>query len=817
MRKTLLLLPCILAFAANLSAQEKVTMRVEPGKVPQFMSVTDKVVDVKPLGDRYRMVVKESANGGLYKTVESVDGAVSLPTIVKSPVSKVESSDGVTLYENFNGYDGVAVDWLPEGWTEVNSSEELAQMNDGAFTWHATAATSSLPAPIDGKNYCIIYYANYKDEGGKKVDLPQDEWLMSPVFTPVSGDKFSFHIAYNPLYLFNMNNEYIDWGNMEFKQRLPATTLKVYIREDSGEWQLLKDLCDDWDEMPLSELFNEHSSQSFFFYEFPLADYVGKASQVAFQFVGMYGNTMELDAVKVAMPKAEAGYSRPSGAFYYGLSENYKSLEAGSGKSVMVVPAYTDLTWTNVSSENSETFSWTYSDPVNPQNNLNSAERDLVVNYPATGQDSEKWYSVPSLMASAGESASTTYAWDGYAVQSGGEASAVVGGNTEYYGMANYDIANDYFLIDTYGYPLMGWQEGLDAVWKLTFGLYKPEDNAHVYGLSNTFSQPLSPYVLSRVRILGEGEIADDAKLDLTIYQTDKNGNPRLPIAVGTCMGSDIIKTDLDGKSVLSLPFVVKNYDYATQETNDDPVIIKDGIMVLLTGFDSDKVTSFAAYQSKEPADNQEANGAFWYTLKMGEQETNSMYSLSILEYEGQTCYSSFLFTLDAAYPWLECTNNVYEIGAEGGELAVELDSFYDSSKWNVATAADWLTWRAEDGKLVLIAEQYATEDKQPREAEVTVGVPVLDKTISIKVIQSPEAGISVVENSDLKVCVKDGNFYISTSGAAVTKVDVFNSYGMLVRSEAISGATTIVPTDGLSRGVYVLRFDNGATVKVVK
>ena len=40
------------------------------------------------------------------------------------------------VFEGFEGWDYVMADWLPEGWTEENSNEDIFLLNNGAFTWH---------------------------------------------------------------------------------------------------------------------------------------------------------------------------------------------------------------------------------------------------------------------------------------------------------------------------------------------------------------------------------------------------------------------------------------------------------------------------------------------------------------------------------------------------------------------------------------------------------------------------------------------------------------------------------------------------------
>ena len=203
------------------------------------------------------------------------------------------------VFEGFEGWDYVMADWLPEGWTEENSNEDIFLLNNGAFTWHVGTQSGYLPNAPEGYNYALIYYAYDNDDTGKKFDLPQDEWMISPSYTVGANSTLSFFVGYSPLYLFDLNNENINWGKLEFFDRKPSTTLKIYIRSNGGEWVMLKDLYEEWAETSLNDLFNNYSNVEFRQLSFDLAEYVGTDVQVAFQFVGMYGNTMEIDAFQI--------------------------------------------------------------------------------------------------------------------------------------------------------------------------------------------------------------------------------------------------------------------------------------------------------------------------------------------------------------------------------------------------------------------------------------------------------------------------------------------------------------------------------------
>lgn len=217
-----------------------------------------------------------------------------------SAVCSAQSSTE-TLSENFESWDGTTSDWLPEGWTEINTNTEQTALEEGRFTWHVATKRQgqTIPAPVEGSKFAIVYFAYATNGEGKKEDLAQDEWLVSPVFTAGEEAKLTFQHGYSPLYLFDLNNENIDWGTWTFTNSKPSTTLKVMARETGGEWTELYDVFNEWKDYGLKDLFDNYSESSYHFTELSLEQFAGKSMQIAFRFVGKYGNTMEIDAVSV--------------------------------------------------------------------------------------------------------------------------------------------------------------------------------------------------------------------------------------------------------------------------------------------------------------------------------------------------------------------------------------------------------------------------------------------------------------------------------------------------------------------------------------
>ena len=314
----------ILALAGSALASHAQT---SPKVMPKSVSPKPEVLRRVPLAPSSRLLalgrpglsfnvyreILDRRLGRAQQCMARVDGNPSPVLRRQSPASRLAEEELPTLlYEDFEAWDGETSAWLPEGWTKQVTNAEQEAMEDGRFTWHVDTKhpQQTIPNAIEGSKFAIVYYANTTDENGKKVDLAQDEWLISPVVRLGEDARLDFYLGYSPLFLFDLNNENINWGAMDFVNRKPSTTLKVMVSADGGEWQEVYDVYDEWSGETFSTLFNSCFDSSYHPVEIPLSDFAGKEVQVAFRFVGKFGNTMEIDAVCIS-GKAENVAVRP--------------------------------------------------------------------------------------------------------------------------------------------------------------------------------------------------------------------------------------------------------------------------------------------------------------------------------------------------------------------------------------------------------------------------------------------------------------------------------------------------------------------------
>lgn len=79
-----------------------------------------------------------------------------------------------------------------------------------------------------------------------------------------------------------------------------------------------------------------------------------------------------------------------------------------------------------------------------------------------------------------------------------------------------------------------------------------------------------------------------------------------------------------------------------------------------------------------------------------------------------------------------------------------------------------------------------------------------------------PSSIASAKSEADIKV-VSSVNAFELTYPEAVTSVQVVNVAGQVVATYALEGTSATIPAANLVNGLYLLKFDNGATVKVMK
>ena len=661
------------------------------------------------LGKEAKLQITIDENGMPCKRiVKAVDNRLNTNCGKAATVSP-KSVDPVNsvLNESFEGWDGETTGWLPDGWTQVVSEAVSGGSDPVMETWHASEGLSILGvSAYDGDCMMGIQYA---------FGYGQDEWLITPAVAVADGHYLYFAVDYAPVFLYDLMTQ-VDWATSQWIEQVPSATLKVLASTDGGSsWTELLDLADLYMGMTFEELLDNYSDMVWHDYAIDLSDYAGEQVQFAFQYVGIDGNTMYVDAVAVGMPQPEACFVSPIGSLHFGLDEEYKAYSHHR----LLIPAGVDQTWINTSSTDSELFTWTYDDGKGENNTANSTDVNLTVNYP------DGVYVAPTLTVATGD------ATDEY-----GDSEYVQAGNgpapESTYGLGTYNIDTQSFVVisgsATAG--LFGFNSEMESIWSGVFFTAPDESNhANLSFIANMFDAPAVPYALSRVTVFGSGTVDPLTVFNLEVVAVDEAGYLGETLAIGECSGRDVLFPVASQPEYCVIPFNIQYEDdgWIVEESIDVDCAIL--VKVSATNIGSTNVTLFNTYY---PDPNELFYGYFGVDLTVDGETTSSVYSLPTFSISTGTLYGSFLINIDATFP--SSPAGVYDVAAGASAARV----------------------------------------------------------------------------------VVDGDNFVITAPDGINAATVYNIAGQAVAASEVRGMATI---DGssLAKGVYIVRFNDGSSVKVVK
>lgn len=742
-------------------------------------------------------------NGVKYKRIVKADAQPV--KVLKAPSSKADA-EGALLNEGFEGWDGTTKNWIPATWSEINSEGEAGSYDGGAFTWFVSGQAGTLPTPVEGKYYCVIPYARVTRADNKKEDLPQDEWLVTPKMKLRTNEQLSFNISYSPLYLYDMSNENINFGTMEFIHQIISATLKVYIRENGGEWKEIYDIEPAWRNYSLNDLFNNYYSQRSEDVVISLKNYEGKEVEIAFRYVGIRGNTMELDKVVVDKAKLTALYQRPAGTMYWGLSKNIEYpltvTDGGSARTFLHVPAYTDLTWTNRSSANVESVSWKYlADDGTAQT---STDKDLVSGF-IPSRSIEGLHPTPELTVKAQDFADESYKLPVLDVYAGGAPE--MDGKTYPLTLANVQKDDVSFLFNSQSIPLSGFHKFTKNIWTQMLLGKNPTDSAYYapFGFMTKYEKPAKPYIVKRVWVLAYGMISETSKFGFAFYRCSPNDMPYAGFAGAECAYADIVKVPMGNFNYYAIPF-----DVAPIE-GSNPVVIDRDVFGLVYGLDCDQNNTIYLLQTIS-YDKNDTNSQYFYLSGMNNGKPTSavLPAASLTDNNGNELKTHLFMELETEFPWLKAIKETsLTVGAVGGDVKLCLDSYKDASELTVVVTdeqgaeATWLTTVGAGNNtdaVITATAQPLPEGASERVAKVKVSYPTC-QDVEFTITQTPATGITTVKNSPLAVTVNGDNIVVSN---VVGEVVVYDVTGKIVAKAQANGTANIAAS--LSNGVYIIK-----------
>lgn len=710
--------------------------------------------------------------------------------LAKKPVRPVAAgAGGVLLWESFENTGSVS-GWIPQGWTfESHGDPGLALSEKWGIDKQASVW---LPAPADGKWYAGVSYCSDKE---------QDEWMISPVVEVAAGTSLSFYAFVNPLFLYVCDGAHVDFDNSVWKQQEITSTLQILVKEeaDGAEWVVVKDFAQEH----LGEEFLDlqmNAPEGLEKFTCPLTTFEGKQVRIAIRYVGRDGDTVFVDAVKIALPEVVLEMMTPFSTQYYGLlpNESWSGLPAA----VAVYPAYADITFSNYSWNDGASYWWEYSDPATKEY-TRSDEYDLTVayrpDYTSEASTRNNLYLPPVLHGQGASYSDAEVKMPVAYIQAGGHPEwADTDGNVSRFGLLPFDVISRdigfaYAEQEEFGkrsIPMFGYSDDSQQYWtEYTFGEDAQEgDYCKVTSLFNYIYPSNSPLVVDGAWVLAYGEVSDNAMFNLGVYPLvdvfDQTTGELLgqtfaeqPIAVAHCAGSAVTNRVQGMNSFISVKFTFAN-----------PVVLDDShaaYAVKLTGFADGGVTYFAPMQSWKPEPSGLCLG--WVEKEMSWLGTvrNSITPLASRENEYGEMFASFAIVLDGYYPWMEMADGQSQSISFGDSQNAQilLDTYFHAHQVEVE-APQWIEAKVEGRHASSTVTLTAEPADSPRQGTVTLRAPGFEHTFTVS-----------QDRSGLESVISD------KSRRQVTAV-----YG--IDGRKVDTARPLLP------GVYVVRYNDGTVEK---
>lgn len=760
--------------------------------------------------------VMQDSQGRIYKKVLKQGG--SAPRIISRTAGLHKADDtSISFKEDFEEWqEDYGMNWIPDGWqkicTEANTPTEEMIAHNINNTWYVyyTGDGTWIPASKDGEKDCFIHFTyngQYKDSQGNIVKIPaapQDEWLISPKFTVKDGQKLTFDSS------FDLGSAIdFDWTGMKYNRETIEMDLQVQVSTDDGQtWTKIFGMVDDvCSKMTDTELYDAMNME-YRSYTADMEQYAGKEVKIAFRYTnigtGTSGNSASIDAVVVGTPMPVARYDMPDGTLLNGLSEDlYATTEA-----IAVMPAYTDIQWTDASNSYTDNVKWTFQ-PGDADGDVQEfTDRNPVIQYPYT------YVGLPTLTA-YNANGSDTYAW--------GEADDPQPGIR--YGGRVFDIQGVPYGLGNYDYQHCGFSTPYFSQGHYCFGTGSDEDwGGVVAGVANLFEKPAAPLFVSKMYMTTDVLDADaDAELQLNVYAITNTGSLGDVVAKGKAKISDAV-ADV---GFYTIPFKFYTTD-ANGEEKDTTFILDQTALFEVTGFaGNDKVRSFAAMsqQKNHPSGKNFAYIRFNITDSTG-QTTTKWYAASDAL---KDFYSSLLMTLDGAFSFIHTDEKDVTLPAGGGSQDITASTFYSPEDWTVTSGAktetlgksltaDWLTItptfneKTRTATLSLSAAATTAE----RQLELTFGCRGASQTITVR--QDAATGISATGKTNAHIHAYGNTVIISGAGnIAGAQAAILTADGTLIARSAISSdGTCTLSTASIPSGVYIVKVGKKA-VKLVR
>ena len=742
-----------------------------------------------------------TADGRLYRDI--VRDGVATPAPLRLNHQYAPSANA-SLYESFEAHVD-ELDWLPDGWTEINTEANIPTPEACAKninnTWYGTNTGDDYwtAATTDGDKECFIHFTynvSYTDSEGNEVNIPaspQDEWLISPAFTVKEGHNLYFlaEIDHGSLYQF-------DWDAWDFNRDIIDNDLEVLVSTDGGDnWtSLWKATTDVASKMSNDQLYDIMGTLSYASYQVSLADYYGQEVKLAWRYTnssngGFAGNSMAVDAITVDAPAAEASYQMPYGALLGGISTGLHVYT----ESYAVFPAWADVIWTAQTNPYTESVSWAFGDQTF------DSEMAYVAGEPT--YDSFEPFPVLTFANANGEG---TYSFDQADSEKGG---IIYGGRVpdilegEATLMGNYDYQHKRMQVPSF--------DGVSYV----YGTSAPDtwgSGIVQEAFGEFFYAPAAPFALENVYVLlGEFDADDDAEFTMEIFEVD---------AYGSLATEPAVKSTITASAVQKGGFSTACFPVVDAEGAPATYVVEGNVIVKISGFNSDKVRKFAACAQALMNDAEHNFAYMWFSFPSG---SKALYAASdaLSDYS-----SSVLISFDGQFNYLKAQDETVMLD-ETGKAEIAVQGYNDPSAWwietedqklplSAAAQLDWLTVTGTPGEADMhTLNLEAAPASANREVAVTIGTHGASTTFVVK--QNASSAIeSIAATASVKAAF-EGDLLNVAGAQAGAAVKVYGIAGNLLAAATVAAdGTATLDASQLGAGAYIVRVADKA-LKLVK
>lgn len=761
------------------------------------------------------------------------------PEMLDNPVKVIKKAESVSsenrnsFFEGFEGrdpegYGFIANAWLPSGWSQF-SRQGNKHVKSGDGFWDLTWLTLSnesvghLPSgnqtsSYEGDSFAYIMAdvmwgekPPYPDLGLDYATLhPQDEWLVSPAFTPGDEEWFYFQVEYRPGWCL-YNREADDFSGEN-------NLLEVYVTEGDGttdsDWKLLWSLKDrikeHYTDAELRADLSTFKSSGYDPIFVNVKDYVGKNVRIAFRYYGVSGQGMAIDNVALGIPNPKPSYVVPSGFFkQQSLTPGMKEI---TGTPQMLIPFGTEAVWKNTSKD-ILTQEWSY-DAAD-----GSRRTSDVYNLTTPAYEFGKSYVAP-VLTGIFESRSSTYSTLYSAMQAGGRLHGTGANNYEgEMGVAHYDFLDPTGSL-AQSSSQISFYNGLNEAWEMILG--RMPNTIDIKGIGCTYPKTPIPYGFDYVDVFAQiatpdGQLDPETQIVVNVFRLPDNEYEESGRVIGQGM--------LTGSDINSLG-VIEEGNYKNLRFKLNVPVVADGhLLVMLVPYnivDEDKLV-FPYMKSGDPSIwgntvaymyvyESEENGGTYDTF----YNLNS-YPLNKGHFAGLT------MNLGAVYSYMESPTydgDIVDLPYEGGKFELDIRSSMAPENWAItadgATKADWISFTAKvvgnDPELYHVTVEFAANpDADSRETEVAIRQAGSMVTLNVSQEGNPSGVCQNVASGKMTVNVAQD---VITVDNVYGNVELFNATGAKVASVRAEGSVRF-DRASLAAGVYIVRNGKSA-VKVV-